>query len=103
MPRPAPPTAPSNSASKANNPIFMPLDPKLGRPGVGSPQDPARFNARGAKSGCRSRLLARFSGDQFGDVLFHNLLDQIEGVDDFANPGDLAAVERQEDGDIELH
>src|ERR1700722_1255055 len=102
MPSAAPPTAPNNSPSKANSAIFMAPDPKQRRPGVGSPPPPARFNACAAKSGCFSLIVAGFSGDQLGNVLLHHLLDQIESIDNFANPDDLAVAKREEHGDVEL-
>ena len=43
------------------------------------------------------------AGQERGDVAFEQLLDQIEGVDDFPDMADLAVAQRVEASDVELH
>src|SRR5437867_1367741 len=43
------------------------------------------------------------AGQDRGDIALQQLLDQVEGVDDFPDMADLAAAQRVEAGDVELH
>ena len=43
------------------------------------------------------------AGQDRGDIAFEQLLDQIEGIDDFPDLADLAVAQRVEAGDVELH